>query len=87
MVMSKIYAELVFILDQVPYSYSKLIPEELMMNLKNNMSLDWYKSFKKDKVFYKQKFHKETILMLSMLYYKYWCENEEMKEQFFELLS
>ena len=50
----KIYAELAFILEQLPYSYSKLIPSNIIDKIKTEMSVEWYLKFDKDKVFYKQ---------------------------------
>lgn len=83
----KIYAELTFILEQIPSSYIKVIPQKLIDKFKNNMSIQWYNRFDKDKVFYKQDIKRETLLMLAFLYYKYWCENDEMKADFIKMIE
>ena len=76
----KICAELFFILEQLPYNYSKLIPSNIIDKLKTEMSVEWYSKFDKDKVFYKQNIKRETILMLSFLYYEYLCNNDLKQE-------
>lgn len=83
----KIYAELTFILEQIPHSYIKEIPQKLKDKFKNNMSIQWYERFDKDKVFYEQDIKRETLLMLAFLYYKYWCENDGMKQDFIDMIS
>lgn len=81
----KIYAELAFILEQLPYSYSKLIPNNIIDKIKTEMSVEWYLKFDKDKVFYKQNIQRETILMLSFLYYEYLCNND-LKQDFIKMI-
>lgn len=80
-------AELTFIFEQIPNSYIKVIPQRLKDKFKNNMSVRWYNRFDKDKVFYKQNIKRETLLMLSFLYYKYWCEDDEMKADFIKMID
>ena len=82
----KIYAELVFVLEQLPSSYSKLIPQSLIDKFNVKMSLEWHQKFDKDKVFYKQNIQRETILMLSFLYYKYLCTDDNMKQDFIKMI-
>lgn len=81
----KIYAELVFVLEQLPSSYSKHIPQSLIDKFNMKMSLEWYSKFDKDKVFYKQDIQRETILMLAFIYYKYLCNND-MKQDFIKMI-
>ena len=73
----KICAELMFILKQVPYSYNKLIPDEIKNKIENNMSREHYNSFDSSKVFLKQKMDEQTIKILLFLFNKYWVgEND-----------
>lgn len=71
-----IYAELTFILEQIPYSYNKLIPEEIKKKLKDKMSLEHYNSFDKSKTFYDQNISEDTLKMLVSLYNKYWANED-----------
>ena len=70
--MSEAYAELYFILDQVPNSYIELLPENFMSKLKSQMSLNHYAAFDASKIFYKQKFDDTSINLLKEIYQKYW---------------
>jgi hypothetical protein len=69
---SKICAELFFILEQVPNSYISLLPNNYMNRLKENMSLEHYQSFDKEKVFFKQEFNKKTVATLEKIYNTFW---------------
>ena len=70
----QICAELYFILNQTPYSYIKLLPSELLNNLKIRMSIEWYNKFNPDKVFTKQKFDNKTLKLLEEIRTKYWYQ-------------
>ena len=70
----EIYSELYFILQQVPYSYMKTLPPDTMAKLEQDMSLEHYNSFRKDQIFYKQNFDKESINILEKICQKYWNE-------------
>ena len=83
----QIYAELMFILEQVPYSYNKLIPDKIKDKFKEKMSITHYNSFDKDKVFYKQQLARETIVLLGFLYYKYWCKDENAQKYFINIID
>ena len=82
----KIYAELLFVLEQLPSSYRNLIPQTLIDKFSKEMSQEWYLKFDKEKVFYKQNIQRDTILMLSLLYYKCLCKDETMKQEFIEMI-
>lgn len=68
----KLCAELMFVLEQVPYSYSQAIPKEVKDNIKNEMSIEHYNSFDQDKTFYEQDISEETLETLLDIYDKYW---------------
>ena len=68
----EICAELYFILEQVPNSYIKLLPENFMYKLKEQMSTKHYKIFDTSKIFYKQDFNDASINLLNEIYQKYW---------------
>lgn len=75
-----IYAELTFILEQIPYSYNKLIPEEIKQKLKDKMSIEHYNSFDKSKIFYDQNISEDALKMLVSLYNKYWAKEDSAIE-------
>lgn len=68
----KLCAELMFVLEQVPYSYSNAIPKEVKENIKKEMSIEHYNSFDKDMTFYEQSISEETLQTLLDIYDKYW---------------
>ena len=83
---SKVFAEITFVLEQVPYSYNKLIPQDIKNKFKDDMDINHYNSFNKDKVFYKQKLDEETIKMLFVLFKKYW-DDEDAYNKFDSLIE
>ena len=68
----KIYAELMFILNQVPYSYMQKVPKDMVDKMKSKMSNEWYQNFNPEIVFFKQKFQTRTLKLLEEINSRYW---------------
>ena len=68
----KIYAELMFILSQVPYSYMQKVPKDMVDKMKSKMSNEWYQHFNPEIVFFKQKFQTRTLKLLEEINSRYW---------------
>ena len=73
----KVCAEMVFILEQVPYSYNILVPQKIKDKFKEKMDVEHYKSFTKEKIFFKQKINEETIKVLLTIFEKYWSNEDD----------
>lgn len=64
---NKVLAELDFVFSQLPPSYLKKIPQEMIEEAKNNKDLDWYNRFDKNIPFTKQELSDKTLQILNKL--------------------
>ncbi len=64
-------SELLFMINQLPYSLKIKIPFELKSELYNNYNKEVYNSFIPDKPFYKQNIRDESIKMFYELVSEY----------------
>lgn len=76
------YSELYFILKQVPYSYYACLPDFLINELEEKMSINHYKKFDLDKTFYSQKIDEKTINYLEKIYKNYWNKTDSRINNF-----
>ena len=64
-------SELLFMINQLPFSIKKKIPAEFQMELLNEYSEDVYNSFIPDKPFYDQNISEEALTIFDDLMSKY----------------
>lgn len=68
----KVCTEMTFILEQVPSSYIRKIPKEIIEKIKINISPTRYRQLDKSKTFYNQDISDETLELLEWMSKAYW---------------
>ena len=81
------YAEVDTILNLMDEKYIKEIPEKLRKLFKEKKQKSYSKSIVLDKPLEEQGLKKETLSILAVLNYNYWCKDEERKKQLIEIYS
>lgn len=83
----KAYAEVDTILNLMDEKYIKEIPEKLRNLFKEKKQKDYNKSIVLDKPLEEQGLSNETLSILAVLNYNYWCKDEEKRKQLIETYS
>ena len=81
------YAEVDTILNLMDEKYIKEIPEKLRKMFKEKRAKAYNKNIVLDKPLEEQNLNKETLSILAVLNYNYWCKDEERKKQLINLYS
>ena len=81
------YAEVSSILDLMDETYVKQIPEKLRNIFKENALKTNRKEILSDVPLEQQNLNKETLGILAVLNYNYWCKDENRKKELLELYS
>ena len=75
------YAEVDTILDLMDEEYSSAIPKKLRKVFKELKDMDYKKEIVSDKPLEEQNLKRETITLLAILNYNYWCTDEARKKE------
>ena len=81
------YAEVDMILNLMEEKYVKAIPEKLRKVFKDKKQKDYNKIIELDKPLEEQGLSKQTLSILSVLNYNFWCKDEEKRKQLIEKYS
>ena len=81
------YYEVDTILDFLNQSYVDAIPLKLRKKFKENKAENYKKKIVPYKQLNEQNLKDETLAILAVLNYKYWCKDEEKKKQLMEMYS
>ncbi len=81
------YAEVDKVLSLMDYKYIAEIPEELRKMFKEKKDSSYNKEITADKPLKEQNLSKETLSILAVLNYNYWCKDENRKNELIELYS
>lgn len=81
------YAEVDTILSFMDEKYINEIPEKLRKIIRDKKSKDYKKIIVADKPLEEQNLKNETLSMLAVLNYNYWCKDTERKRQLINIYS
>ena len=81
------YAEVDEVLGLMNKKYVDLIPLKLRTLFKEKKSNDYIKEITANKSLKEQNLKKETLSILAVLNYHYWCKDEENKKQLIKLYA
>ena len=79
------YAEVDTILDLMDEEYSSAIPKKLRKVFKELKDMDYKKEIVSDKPLEEQNLKRETITLLAILNYNYWCTDEARKKELMQI--
>lgn len=79
------YAEVDNILNLMDSKYILEIPKQLREMFKNKKSNTYTKTILADKPLQEQNLQKETLEILALLNYNYWCKDEQKKKELAQL--
>lgn len=79
------YAEVDSILNLMDSKYILEIPKQLREMFKNKKSNTYTKTILADKPLQEQNLQKETLEILAVLNYNYWCKDEQKKKELAQL--
>lgn len=77
---SEAYAEIDTILNFMDYEYIKEIPEKLRNLFKDKKSNNYEVNINPNKLLKEQNLKEESLSILAVLNYNYWCKDESKKE-------
>jgi len=75
------YTEVLTVLDQMEPIYMQKIPLKLINFFKENCNVDYKAKIDLNEPLKSQKIKDKTLTLLAILYYNYWCESDEEKQQ------
>lgn len=75
------FAEIDIILNLLDVEYSNKIPGELKYTFNTQKDINYQKEIDVKRPLAEQNLTKETLAILALLRYEYWCNSEEEKEQ------
>lgn len=81
------YAEVDAILDFMDEKYRREIPKKLRILFKEKKAKDYRKSIVSNKPLIEQNLSEETLAILAVLHYNYWCKDEKRKKELLEKYS
>lgn len=76
-----VYAEVDYILSKMPKLYIEKVPIKLREKFRNRKDYNYEVFINKNKHLKEQNLKKETLLIISILKYNYWCKDEEEKKK------
>ena len=80
------FAEIDLILNLLDIKYSSKIPAELRYTFNTQKELNYQKDIDVKRPLTEQNLTKETVSILALLNYQYWCETEEEKNELIKQL-
>lgn len=84
---SEAYAEIDTILNFMDYEYIKEIPEKLRNLFKDKKSNNYEVNINPNKPLKEQNLKEESLSILAVLNYNYWCKDESKKEDLIKKYS
>lgn len=81
------YAEVDTILNLMDEKYVREIPEKLRELFKNKKAKDYSKNIVDNIPLKEQNLNKETLSILAVLNYNYWCKDEKRKKELWDIYS
>ncbi len=81
------YAEVDMILNLMDEKYVREIPEKLRTLFKSKKAKDYSKNIVDNKPLKEQNLNKETLSILAVLNYNYWCKDEKRKKELWDRYS
>ena len=81
------YAEVDMILNLMDEKYVREIPEKLRTLFKSKKAKDYSKNIVDNKPLKEQNLNKETLSILAVLNYNYWCKDEKRKKELWDIYS
>ena len=82
----RVYSEVNFILENLGEEYISKIPQKLLDIIKTKKIKSYEPKIDINKSLCKQNVERDTIVLLTMIYYNYWCENDEEKKELLQIL-
>ncbi len=81
------FAEVDMVLSLMEDKYIAEIPEKLRKMFKENKAMDYKKEITANQPLKEQNLKKETLSILAILNYQYWCKDENRKRELIELYT
>ena len=81
------YAEIDEILNLLEDDYRERVPKKVRDFFKEEKMKDYHPEIDIEKPLIEQNLKRETMVLLSILYLNYWCENEKEKQRFLNELD
>ena len=81
------YAEVDAVLNLMDKKYLDEIPSKLRELFSEEKSKDYFKKIVSDKPLKEQNLKEETLAILAVINYNYWCKDEKHKKELLELYS
>lgn len=83
----KAYSETLEILKNLPQIYTKKIPTQVIDAFESEKLEDYKPIINSKKPIDKENLQKETLEVIAMLNYNYWCQDEETKARLYKMYS
>lgn len=83
----KAYTEILEVLKYIPKEYVKKIPKQIIEVFESEKLEDYTPIVDKEKPIDKEKLQKETLEVIAMLNYNYWCTDEKTKKELYSMYS
>lgn len=85
--MRQVYTEVYQVLENMPYEYVNKIPSKILEMLKETKLEDYKLIINKGNPVDRTKLTKQTMIILAMFNYHYWCPNRKVKNDLYKIYS
>lgn len=81
------YTEVYQVLQNMPHEYVNKIPSKILEMLKETKFEDYKLNINKENPIDRTKLTKQTMIILAMFNYQYWCPNRKVKNDLYKIYS
>ena len=82
----RVYSEVDFILENLDEEYRNKVPKKLLDIIKSKKIKYYEPKIDINKSLCEQDVERDTLVLLAMIYYNCWCENDEEKKELLQIL-
>lgn len=82
----RVYSEVDFILENLDEEYRNKVPKKLLDIIKSKKIKYYEPKININSSLYEQNVERDTLVLLTMIYYNCWCENDEEKKELLQIL-
>ena len=84
---SKVYSEVDYILENMGDEFKSKIPDKLIALIKKKKIKYYTPNIDMNKPLHQQDLEHDTLVLLAMIYYNCWCENDKEKQELLDILK
>ena len=82
-----VYSEVSSFLSVLDKKYLLKIPRKFIESIEKSKDINYHINYDLDIPLYKQKISKEAISIIALIHLKYWCKNDQEREELYKIFE